>query len=73
MLFYIILIRILYTILYRQTAYNHFVHQEKQFVACTNITNMKHKTGRYCSVRWKSMTPEEKNLYLILEQTGSKN
>jgi hypothetical protein len=46
--------------------------QEKQFVAATEVSNMKHRTGKYCSARWKAMAPEEKRLYLILEQTGSK-
>jgi hypothetical protein len=49
------------------------VHQEKQFVAATNVSNMKHKTGKYCSARWRAMSAPEKKLYLILEQTGTKH
>jgi len=50
--------------------FRYFVHQEKQFVAGTNVSNMKHKTGKFCSARWKAMDPAEKRLYLTLEQTG---
>lgn len=46
--------------------------QEKQFVAATEVTNMKHRTGKYCSARWRAMAADEKQLYLILEQTGTK-
>ena len=38
----------------------------------TGVSNMKHKTGKYCSARWRAMAAEEKRLYLTLEQNGSK-
>lgn len=46
--------------------------QEKQFVAAMNVSNLKYKTGKHCSARWRAMDAEEKKLYATLEQTGSK-
>mmetsp|Transcript_8791 Transcript_8791/g.19291 ORF Transcript_8791/g.19291 Transcript_8791/m.19291 type:complete len:354 (-) Transcript_8791:144-1205(-) len=54
----------------RHTAYNLFVHQEKQFVSGTGVSNIKAKTGRHCSLRWRNMKPEEKKLYEALEEAG---
>jgi hypothetical protein len=44
--------------------------QEKQFVSGTGVSNIKAKTGRHCSLRWRNMKPEEKKLYEALEEAG---
>jgi hypothetical protein len=46
-------------------------HQEKQFVAGTGVVNIKQKTGKHCSLRWKAMALEEKRLYEVQEHFGT--
>ena len=41
--------------------------QEKQFVSGSGVSNIKVKTGKHCSARWKSMDLAEKKLYTLME------
>jgi len=50
------------------SAYNHYVHQEKDFLlALVPLSERKSKIGKYSSYRWKNMEDDEKQLYKDLE------
>jgi hypothetical protein len=42
--------------------------QEKQFVKGTNVDNVKERTGKHCSLRWRDMSAQEKLLYTQLAE-----
>jgi hypothetical protein len=44
------------------------VTQEKNFVKGTNVENVKARTGRHCSLRWRTMPEEERRLYQLLAE-----
>eukprot|EP00981_Chlorochromonas_danica_P001112 scaffold247_cov172-Ochromonas_danica.AAC.27 len=48
------------------TAYNHFVHQERQFILGLNLNDAQTRMGRHAGDRWNAMEDAEKNLYLTL-------
>eukprot|EP01039_Chlorochromonas_danica_P006390 gene6390-7044_t len=48
------------------TAYNHFVHQERQFILSLNLDDIQTRMGRHAGDRWKHMCDDEKNLYKAL-------
>lgn len=48
------------------TAYNHFMHQERQFVLGLNLNDAQTRMGRHAGDRWNNMEGEEKELYVTL-------
>ena len=50
------------------TAYNHFIHQEKQFISELGIVDSGKSMGQHGSSRWHNMTTGEKNLYETIRQ-----
>ena len=56
----------------KPTAYSLFANQERKFVIKLNSKELQKHMGKYFSMRWKTMDFEEKQLYEMLEKTGSK-
>lgn len=55
------------------TAYNIFVQHEREFVMNSlkygDSVNTQQILGKHCSKRWKCMEPEERALYISLNET----
>lgn len=45
------------------SAYNHFAHQEKQYISVLGDPHLDSKIGIYLGMRWKSLDEDERNLY----------
>ena len=54
----------------RLTAYSIFANQERNFVLKLQSKELQKHMGRYFSMRWKTMEPEERELYEMLARTG---
>ena len=51
------------------TAYNHFLHQEKQFVLALNLADPQSGTGQHGGGRWTTMSEMEKRLYTVQRES----
>lgn len=55
------------------TAYNLFVHQEKQFVMGCEVSDTQSRIGKHGGDRWSAMPFAEKDLYKVLHEVGARD
>ena len=55
----------------QRTAYSLFANQEREYVVRLDCPEIRRQMGKYFSHRWRTMDPEEKRLYVLLEQSGA--